>query len=46
MSLNVERPPGPLGTRRLKPGRYRLTAIAIDAAGNRSNPARVTISVR
>jgi hypothetical protein len=37
---------GRLGTRRLKPGRYRLTAIAIDAAGNRSNPARVTITVR
>jgi hypothetical protein len=37
---------GRLGTRRLKPGRYRLTAIAIDAAGNRSNATRVTITVR
>jgi hypothetical protein len=32
--------------RTLKPGRYRLTAIAIDAAGNRSNPVRVTITAQ
>jgi hypothetical protein len=37
---------GRLGTDRLKAGRYRLTAIAIDAAGNRSSAARVTIAVR
>jgi hypothetical protein len=37
---------GRLGTRTLKPGRYRLTAIAIDPAGNHSNPAGVTITVR
>jgi hypothetical protein len=37
---------GRLGTRTLKHGRYRLTAIATDPAGNRSTPARVTITVR
>jgi CSLREA domain-containing protein len=53
-SLRVDATPGQntvafsgrLAGRRLKPGRYRLTAVAIDAAGNRSNPARVTITVR
>jgi hypothetical protein len=37
---------GRLSTRMLKPGRCRLTAIAIDTSGNISNPARVTITVR
>jgi hypothetical protein len=37
---------GQFGSRTLKPGHYRLTAIAIDAAGNRSNPAQVTVTVR
>jgi CSLREA domain-containing protein len=35
-----------LGARKLKAGRYRLTAVAIDAAGNRSKPLRITITVR
>jgi hypothetical protein len=37
---------GRLGAHKLKPGRYRLIAIAIDPAGNISAPARVTITVR
>jgi len=31
-------------TRTLRPGRYRLTAIAIDAAGNRSKPKRAVLT--
>jgi hypothetical protein len=35
-----------LGTKKLKAGTYRLTAIAIDAAGNRSKPITVVVTVR
>lgn len=53
-SLRVSAKPGSntatftakLGTRKLGPGTYRLTAVAIDAAGNRSTPAVVTVTVR
>jgi uncharacterized membrane protein len=37
---------GKLGTKSLAAGTYRLTAVAIDAAGNRSKPATVTVTVR
>ena len=33
---------GRLGTRKLKPGRYRATVGAVDAAGNRAKARRVT----
>jgi hypothetical protein len=32
-------------TRALRPARYRLVAIAVDAAGNRSRPARATFRI-
>ncbi len=35
-----------LGTKKLGPGTYRLTAVAIDAAGNRSKPSTVTVTVK
>lgn len=35
-----------LPSRRLKPGRYQLVLVATDRAGNRSRPARTTVSVR
>ena len=35
-----------LRTRRLKAGRYRLVAIAVDLAGNRSAPVRIAFKVR
>jgi hypothetical protein len=35
-----------LVTRKLKPGRYRATLVATDAAKNRSKPKRVTFRVR
>ncbi len=35
----------PLGTRRLVPGRYRLTLVAEDDAGNRSRPVRLDFVV-
>jgi hypothetical protein len=31
---------GRIGVRALKPGRYRLTIVAADEAGNRSRPVR------
>ncbi len=34
-----------ISTRRLKPGRYRLTLVATDAAGNASRPATATLTV-
>jgi CSLREA domain-containing protein len=37
---------GTLGAKKLGAGTYRLTAIAIDAAGNRSKPATVIVTVR
>jgi DNA-binding beta-propeller fold protein YncE len=36
---------GRIGRRALKPGRYRVTIIATDAAGNRSKPRRATFTV-
>jgi len=36
---------GRLGSRRLKPGRYRATVGAVDAAGNRAVPKRVSFRV-
>jgi hypothetical protein len=36
---------GRLGTKPLRPGRYRLTVTARDAAGNASAPATVTFTV-
>jgi hypothetical protein len=37
---------GKLGTKKLERGTFRLTAIAIDAAGNRSRPQTVAVTVR
>jgi CSLREA domain-containing protein len=37
--------PSKIGKSRLTPGRYRLTATATDAAGNRSRPLSVTVTV-
>jgi hypothetical protein len=37
---------GRLRGRAVRPGRYRLTATAIDAAGNHSRPARVHFAIR
>ncbi|MBJ7472394.1 MAG: hypothetical protein JHD16_13895 [Solirubrobacteraceae bacterium] len=37
---------GRLGATKLGAGTYRLTAVAIDPAGNRSAPAAVTVTVR
>jgi len=37
---------GRLGTKALKAGTFRLTAVAIDAAGNRSRPLTVNVTVR
>jgi Tol biopolymer transport system component len=37
---------GKLGGKRLRPGRYRLVLKAVDAAGNRSAPARLAFRVR
>jgi len=36
---------GRLGSRRLKPGRYRATVGAVDAAGNRAKARRVTFRI-
>jgi hypothetical protein len=36
---------GRIGSRKLKPGLYRTTAVATDAAGNHSKPAQLTIKV-
>jgi Tol biopolymer transport system component len=36
---------GRLGKRRLKPGRYRATVGAVDAAGNRAKPRRVSFRI-
>jgi uncharacterized repeat protein (TIGR01451 family) len=38
--------PRKLKGKRLKPGLYRLTAVATDAAGNKSAPKRITVRVR
>ena len=35
-----------MGSHRLLPGRYRLTLIAVDAAGNRSRPLSANFTVR
>lgn len=43
--LNSVRFMGRLGKKALKPGKYRLSAIAIDAAGNRSKPRTVAFRV-
>jgi hypothetical protein len=37
--------PARLGGRVLAPGRYRLRAVATDAAGNRSRPRTLTVRV-
>ena len=37
---------GRLGGRRLRPGRYRLTLVAVDAAGNRSRARVVSFRIR
>ncbi|MFL5896417.1 MAG: choice-of-anchor Q domain-containing protein [Thermoleophilaceae bacterium] len=36
---------GRIGSRALKPGTYRATAVATDAAGNRSKPVRVKFTI-
>ena len=36
---------GKVSGRRLAPARYRLTIVAVDAAGNRSDPVIVTFTV-
>lgn len=36
---------GWIGRRRLAPGRYRLTLVATDAAGNRSKPVRLKLTI-
>jgi hypothetical protein len=36
---------GRIGKKALKPGRYRLTMVARDGAGNRSTPKRLTFSI-
>jgi subtilisin-like proprotein convertase family protein len=36
---------GRLGNRRLAPGRYRLALVATDAAGNRSKPVRLKLTI-
>ncbi len=36
---------GKIGKKRLRPGRYRATLVATDAAGNASTPARVAFKV-
>ena len=41
-SINV---PVRVGKRRLRPGRYRATLIATDAAGNSSHPKRIAFWV-
>ena len=38
--------PGRLSGKRLAAGRYRLTATATDAAGNRSKTVTATVTVR
>jgi hypothetical protein len=43
--LNSFRLSGRLRGRRLRPGRYRLVLVAVDAAGNASSPARARFSV-
>jgi hypothetical protein len=35
-----------LGSRRLAPGRYRLTLVAVDAAANRSKPLSAKLTIR
>jgi hypothetical protein len=42
---NLHRFSGRIGTRRLKPGKYRVTLVATDAAGNRSTPKRFNITI-
>lgn len=37
---------GQLGTKKLAAGSYRLSVVAVDAAGNRSAPATVAVTVR
>jgi CSLREA domain-containing protein len=43
--LNLKRFSGRIGRRALKPGRYRATLVATDAAGNRSNRKRLPFRV-
>jgi hypothetical protein len=43
--LNVVRFSGRLGSRALKPGRYRAILVATDASGNRSAARRVAFRV-
>jgi CSLREA domain-containing protein len=42
---NRKRFSGRIGRRALKPGRYRLTMVATDAAGNRSKPKRLNFTI-
>jgi hypothetical protein len=42
---NSKRFTGKIGTKTLKPGRYRATLIGTDAAGNASAPARVSFRI-
>ena len=36
---------GRIGKRRLAPGRYRFVVTAIDAAGNRSAPRTISVTI-
>jgi hypothetical protein len=42
---NTKRFSGRIGSRTLKPGRYRLTLVAVDAAGNKSKPRRLRFRI-
>jgi hypothetical protein len=42
---NSKRFDGAIGTQALKPGRYRATLVATDAAGNKSRPKRLSFRV-
>jgi hypothetical protein len=45
VGANTLRFSGRIGKRALAAGRYRITLVATDAAGNRSRPARVLLRV-
>jgi hypothetical protein len=45
VGTNTRRFSGRIGRRSLKPGRYRATLVATDAAGNRSKPVRLRFRV-
>jgi hypothetical protein len=44
--LNTVAFSGRVGRKKLKPARYRMTLVAVDAAGNRSVPRRLSFRVR